>query len=371
METKAPYTLIGIFAFAVIAAVFGFVYWLHNTGGLSERTVYRVKFEKTVSGLLTGAAVLFNGVRVGEVTALTLDAENPQIVLATIAVNTSTPVRADTIAGLDFQGLTGVPVITLEGGKTPIPDAAKRPGLPYTLVADPTAGESMTKLAREALHRLNGILADNAEPIRTTINNLNTFSGALARNSDKLDTIVAGLERLTGGANIVQVVYELNAPKQFPEVNKKVRGRLTITEPTAVAMFETRKILVRPKASEDPSFTKAGWSDTTPRIIQAKLIEAFENAGLGQDVSRSTEGIDSELRLLLDIRKFQISNEGAPAAEIELSAKIVTDGRVTEVQVFQASVPVAEISASRAAAALSQAFEKCATDIVTWTTNAR
>ena len=52
METRAPYALIGLFVTAVIAAAFGFVYWLHNSGGLAERTVYQVHFENTVSGLL-------------------------------------------------------------------------------------------------------------------------------------------------------------------------------------------------------------------------------------------------------------------------------------------------------------------------------
>ena len=78
METRAPYALIGLFVLAVIGAVFGFVYWLHNSGGLGERAVYRVRFENTVSGLLTGAAVLFNGIRVGEVTDLGLNPDDPQ-----------------------------------------------------------------------------------------------------------------------------------------------------------------------------------------------------------------------------------------------------------------------------------------------------
>ena len=77
METRAPYALIGLFVLAAIGAVFGFVYWLNNSGGLSERAVYRVRFENTVSGLLTGAAVLFNGIRVGEVEGLSLDAADP------------------------------------------------------------------------------------------------------------------------------------------------------------------------------------------------------------------------------------------------------------------------------------------------------
>ena len=127
METRAPYALIGLFVTAVIAAAFGFVYWLHNSGGLTERTVYRVHFENTVSGLLKGASVLFNGIRVGEVTNLQLDTNNPNVITATIAVDAGTPVRADTKVGLDFQGLTGVPVVTLQGGSAPLNTAARRP----------------------------------------------------------------------------------------------------------------------------------------------------------------------------------------------------------------------------------------------------
>ena len=116
METRAPFVIVGAFVLAAIAAVFGFVYWLHNTGGLGPRTTYHVQFEGSVPGLLVGAAVLFNGIRVGEVTDLGLAPDNPRRVNATISVASTTPVRADTKVGLEFQGLTGVPVIALEGG---------------------------------------------------------------------------------------------------------------------------------------------------------------------------------------------------------------------------------------------------------------
>ncbi len=69
MEIKARYVLIGLFTLASIVAGFAFVYWLQTTGGLGKRTSYEVRFHNTVSGLLTGSAVLFNGIRVGEVTA--------------------------------------------------------------------------------------------------------------------------------------------------------------------------------------------------------------------------------------------------------------------------------------------------------------
>ena len=93
METRAPFIIVGAFVLAAIGAVFGFVYWLHNTAGTGARTVHHVQFEGSVSGLLVGAAVLFNGIRVGEVTNLGLVADSPRRVDATIAVASSTPVH--------------------------------------------------------------------------------------------------------------------------------------------------------------------------------------------------------------------------------------------------------------------------------------
>jgi len=369
METRAPYALIGLFVMAAIAAAFGFVYWLHNSGGLTERTVYRIHFENTVSGLLKGASVLFNGIRVGEVTNLQLDTNNPQMIAATIAVDAGTPMRADTKVGLDFQGLTGVPVVTLQGGSAPLNAANRASGGPHVLVADPSAGQSMSNAARDTLRRLDTILMDNAEPLRNTMANLNTFTGALARNSDRLDGIVAGLERFTGGgtANAPQAVYDLTAPTQFAGIASAPRGQLTVAEPTALIVFETRKFLVRPNPSEDPSFAKAEWSDNVPRLLQAKIIQSFENAGLAQAVARPGDGVAADKQLTIDIRKFQISAFRDPMAEIEFAARLLSDnGRVVEAKVFRASVPLTAMNASSAAAALDQAFGTCATELVNW-----
>src|ERR1700730_12875435 len=144
METRAPFVVVGAFVLAAIAAAFGFVYWLHNAGGLGPRATYHVQFDGSVPGLLVGAAVLFNGIRVGEVTDLGLAPDSPRRVNATISVASTTPVRSDTKVGLEFQGLTGVPVIALEGGMRQANSAV----VP-TLIAEPGTGQSMTQAARD------------------------------------------------------------------------------------------------------------------------------------------------------------------------------------------------------------------------------
>src|SRR5215475_12182179 len=247
METRAPFALIGLFVLAITGGVFGFVYWLHNTSGLGERTVYRVRFENTVSGLLAGAPVLFNGIRVGEVTGLGLDPENPQQVTATIAVVSTTPVRTDTQAGLEYQGLTGVPVVSLLGGTARAQLLSPSPTEPPILVADPAAGQSMAETARQALRRIDSVLADNSDPLKNAIANLNTFTGALARNSDRVDTIFAGLERSIGGGSAKTTLpkyYDLAAPRTFPPSDKTAKSQLVVLEPTALVALDTQRIII-------------------------------------------------------------------------------------------------------------------------------
>jgi len=163
------------------------------TASRGETLELRPSGSGAVSGLSVGAAVLFNGIRVGEVTNLGLAADSPRRVDATIAVVSGTPVHADTKVGLDFQDLTGIPVIALEGGKEVGASTASQ-----TLVADPAAAQSMTQAARNALGRVDSVLEENAEPLKSTIANLKTFTEGLAKNTGALDSIVAGLVKMTG-----------------------------------------------------------------------------------------------------------------------------------------------------------------------------
>ena len=143
METRARFILVGLFAVAVIAAGFLFVYWLNNTGGLGERASYRVRFEGSVSGLRPGSAVLFNGIRVGEVTRLQLSAERPDEVLATVSVERTTPVSGHE-GGIEFQGLLGAASVSLVGGASGAPLPAPSDGEAALLVADPAASRDLT-----------------------------------------------------------------------------------------------------------------------------------------------------------------------------------------------------------------------------------
>lgn len=197
METRANYILIGCFSLAVIMSAFGFVYWFHHVGGAGERASYRVVFQGPIGGLRSGASVTFNGIRVGEVTELSLDPKDPKQALATISINTDTPVRADTEVNLDSQGLTGIAVLALRGGSADAgPLTAKSGDLPL-LIAGPSASQDMMAAARDVARRIDSLLADNQNAIKKSLSNIETFTDMLSRNSDSLQKSVRNIETFT------------------------------------------------------------------------------------------------------------------------------------------------------------------------------
>ncbi|MBV8593140.1 MAG: MCE family protein, partial [Caulobacteraceae bacterium] len=194
METRANFVLIGAFTLTAVVGAFLFVMWIATSGTGSHRS-YRIVFDGSVSGLSTGNSVLFNGLKVGEVTQMGFVEGNPSQVVADIDVtNASAPINTDTKAQLETQGLTGSGVVALRGGDAkdakPLASGARIPSLPTATLAD------LQTKAGYVLDLANKILVDNAEPIHRTIENVQNFSQALARNTEGVDAALKGVSDL-------------------------------------------------------------------------------------------------------------------------------------------------------------------------------
>lgn len=368
MEVRARYTLMGLFAVAVIFFVFAFVYWLDAAGGLGRRSAYVIRFDGPVAGLLKGSAVLFNGVRVGEVANLKLDAAKPREVLVEIDIDQSTPVRADTAVGIDFQGIAGAPVIALVGGTSTLPQLKASGSEKPVLVAQKNAGMGMTQMARQVLQRFDAILAENAVPVRDTIANINTFSAALARNSDKVDGIVAGLARLTGGSTKKQsLVFDVSPAKPETKPQKVPTGQLLIIEPTALALLDAEKIRIGGPDADKLGLEGARWPDILSKVLQTRIIQSFENFGYMGAVGRSMEEIKTNFRLQTNVRAFEIETGPSSVAKVEIGVKIVDqEGRVVGTKIFRDTQPISELEAAPAMAALNKSSQKVLGELINW-----
>jgi phospholipid/cholesterol/gamma-HCH transport system substrate-binding protein len=367
METRAPYALIGGFLLAAIIGVFGFVYWIQNTGGLGERKTYEVQFENSVSGLLTGAAVLFNGIRVGEVSRIRLAPDRPKDIMVSISVDPNTPIRSDTQVGLEFQGLTGVPVVTLAGGAADAPALPAPPeGTAPLLVADPFADQSMTEAARTVLRRIDTILTDNSDGLKSIVANIDKFSAALGKNSGKVDQILDGLGNMFGATSKPVVrVFDIAAAKDLPAATGP-GGPVIVDDPTTVSALDSQRIMKRGANDEFTAYTDAQWSDALPKLLQSRIIQSLENAGRLK-VGRPLDNIEADHHLVMEVRSFQIVSDPKPEARVEISARLVGEGgALLEAQIFRAGVPLEADTPEGAANALNKAFGEAATGLVEW-----
>jgi phospholipid/cholesterol/gamma-HCH transport system substrate-binding protein len=69
------------------------------------------------------------------------------------------------------------------------------------LTADPAALQDVTESIRATLQNVNRIVADNQESVKNSLRNLETFTGALARNSEKIDNVMLRVDGVMGKAD--------------------------------------------------------------------------------------------------------------------------------------------------------------------------
>jgi phospholipid/cholesterol/gamma-HCH transport system substrate-binding protein len=169
MERNANYALVGLIFTILMIAMFVFVFWLANIAFAQRYDNYDVVFHGSVTGLTRGGDVQFNGIKVGEVSDIKLDASDPNIVHATAKVRSDTPIRVDSAASLEPQGITGVNYIQLTAGtpSKPLLKDATPHGQPLVIQAAPgaissllTGGGTMMQKAVETLNRINQVLSD-------------------------------------------------------------------------------------------------------------------------------------------------------------------------------------------------------------------
>lgn len=191
MEKDANYALVGLATLILSVALMVFVVWLARLSFANDYEIYDIKFQGPVRGLSEGGEVHFNGIKIGEVLNLSLDPENPNNVITRVRVTDGVPIRADSYAILEPQGITGLNYIQINAGTPSKPllrDAAeeecarqpRRLGQACIPVLQSRrsaltdlleGGGTVLSRAVEALDRVNRVMSDQ---------NIRTFSGALA-----------------------------------------------------------------------------------------------------------------------------------------------------------------------------------------------
>lgn len=211
METRARFVLIGLFTLVGMVAMLGFVLWMAKVQLDRTYAQYDILFN-TVSGLSQTAVVRYNGVDVGRVLTIALDRDDPALVRVRIEVLAGTPVRADTVATLASQGVTGVSYISLDGGSA---TAAELEPLPPYFVPEIRSersvvqdllitGPELLSDAAALIAEIRGLVTpENQQAITAILTDLQAASGRIdavvTRSDATLTRVDAVLEAAQSG----------------------------------------------------------------------------------------------------------------------------------------------------------------------------
>ncbi|MFD2251314.1 cholesterol transport system auxiliary component [Pseudochelatococcus lubricantis] len=143
---------------------------------------------------------------------------------------------------------------------------------------------------------------------------------------------------------------------------------LTVTEPVALQSLDGNTIVVRGRGGELTMLSDAQWADRLPRLVQAQLLRAFEDAGRLGRVTRPNDGVVTVRQLNTELRQFNIDSATGEAV-VEISARVVDtlSGNVLRARVFTGRVPVpGTVNGPSAAATLDAALAKVLAEVVGW-----
>ena len=251
MEPKVNYILVGSFVAFLGAAVLVGILWLGKTDYRGTYDRYEAYMRESVAGLSVDSTVKYRGVDVGRVKAIALSPDNPELVLVTLDIMHGTPIKTDTMAVLETQGLTGLATINLTGGSRDALSLQAQEGQAYPVIKTGTSlffrlDEAVSRLlSEEGLAQLLVDLdtaakgaakvldEDNRILLKRTIKDLSDVAQTVATHKTQIEQSLNGAAR--SADNLVKLTTSLNeqVPTLLAGLNKSVAALGTATDELA------------------------------------------------------------------------------------------------------------------------------------------
>lgn len=217
MKTEAR---VGAFVLVCAAILLITIYRVSNAALKGANVSYRI-YLRYAGGLEPGADVLFGGIKVGQVTAVQPDAQDPTRIEIDMNVKPGTPLNAKSVAQLGSVTIITSPVISITTGSNDAPRLPPGSEIPSqeTISLDDTerkivaVADSARTLLDDVHTDVNSVTGD----ARRLIANVNDMTGKpnqqrvehilanadamVARISPKIDQISDQIVKLTNDAN--------------------------------------------------------------------------------------------------------------------------------------------------------------------------
>jgi phospholipid/cholesterol/gamma-HCH transport system substrate-binding protein len=245
MEKRLSYIVVGAFVIVLSLSLFSFWFWLVKYG--NEAVVhdyYHTYFTESVSGLSKESAVKYRGVEVGRVKEISINKKNSEEVEILLEITKGTPIKIDTYAMLDTQGITGLKYIDLKGGtknsklliskKDKIAVIKSKKSVLASILDN---GEIMTNKINTMLDKIGAVLSDkninNFSRISTNLSNTTTYIDKNKEKIGKMFEQIADLKKnIESDLKIIT-----NDITQFSNNGKKFMDNTKVFEETLIPSF--------------------------------------------------------------------------------------------------------------------------------------
>ena len=290
MEKNANYALVGLSSLILFIGMVIFVVWLARLRINAEYDLYDILFQGPINGLSQGGEVRFNGIKVGEVTKIALDRTNPSRVIARARVTSDVPIRTDSYATMEPQGITGVNYIQITAGSATRPllkNTVPRGTIPIlrsqrSALSDLLQGGG-TVLTRtvEVLDRVNRVLSDqNIKTFTTSLSDVQSVTAEL----NKRKTIIADAQKALQDADVAiqQVDQLVKSSQQLVDGDGK-RSLKSIADAAEEARATAKEVRGMVDKLQGPTseFANNGLPQITAAVIQlrsaAQALERLVN----------------------------------------------------------------------------------------------
>ncbi|NBB83715.1 MAG: MCE family protein [Alphaproteobacteria bacterium] len=205
METRANYVAVGAFVLLLMVGLAAFALWLSQVALQQDTERYRIFFTGAVTGLQAGSTVRYRGIPVGSVAEVGIDPDNIERVRVLVELEPDTPVRTDSVARLELQGITGGVYVLIEGGSQQAPPLIEAsderppviPSEPSTIQAVLDSLPEVLAQATVLLDSANALLSeDNVAAMTGAIADVKAITGALSAQTASLESVVSGMDGL-------------------------------------------------------------------------------------------------------------------------------------------------------------------------------
>jgi len=317
MATKAQKVRLAVFVIAASCVLVSFILVAAGVQLMRDRDLYYIDFDASVSGLVVGDAVKYQGIKVGHVVTTGISSDNLSVVVVEVSLDPGkvpNVIREDTQARLYSEGLMGLKYIELVAGSGDaprLPVGSHIPASPSFMgnideraevltakverlidnIIVLTSGENSRRLNRiltagsNFMETADATLSDNRQSLEQTSRNLVAITESLAGSAASLHATMDSLHQIMAGGQVGNTVTELAA------VIRAVRLQMDGPVPNLLANLN------RMAGNIDTTVTHL---DRTVMLSRRDLLAAMRNLSETlQNVRQATELIREDPSVLI------------------------------------------------------------------------